>query len=303
MPLVFVHGITVRQDRFGRLLQDVQDGFSNAGSRLTVSGCYWGDLGRSVGYTGASIPGFLAGTRAIDVGAAPQGDAALLMVLLENPLAELVGLRDAQEFGLEAVGFLPVPPEVVQRNDALRAAEGPVSMRLGAAASGFTGPHAPLDADQIAVVVHRVLTEAARADRALDAIRLCGPIFRAITAGLYQAAVSDDDLASEFRWNQAADAVQGALNEQLGGQKGLFSDLASDVFTVALRNGLRKRIMPGLSLFLGDVLAWFANRKAILERVDQAAQAAGNGALVSSSMSLTRVKIGAARKLSASSGS
>ena len=281
MPLVFVHGITVRQDRFERLLGDVRDGFSEAGSPLAVSGCYWGDLGRSASYSGASIPRFLAGTRAIGTVAPPQGDAALLMVLLEDPLAELVGLRDAQEFGLEAVGFRPVPPEVVQRNDVLRAAEEPVATRLTAAAAEFTGPHTPLNAEQIAAVVHRVLAEAARADRALDAARLCGPTSRAITAGLYQAAVSDEDLAGEFRWNQAAEVVQAALNEQLGGQRGLFSDLASDALTVALRNGLRKRIMPGLSLFLGDVLAWFANRKAILERVAQAVQTAGtDGPLV-----------------------
>jgi hypothetical protein len=276
MPLVFVHGITVRQDRFERLLSDVRDGFSDAGSPLAVSGCYWGDLGRSAGYSGASIPGFLAGTRGIGTGALPEGDAALLMVLLEDPLAELVGLRDAQEFGLEAMGLRPVPTEVVQRNNALRAAEEPVAMQLTAAAAGFASPDAPLDAEQIADVVHRVLAEAARADRALDADRLCGPISRAITAGLYQAAVAvgDNDLASEFRWNQAAEVVQAALNEQLGGQRGLLSDLPSNVLTVALRNGLRRRIMPGLSLFLGDVLAWFANRKAILERVDQAVQAA-----------------------------
>jgi hypothetical protein len=275
MPLVFVHGITVRRDRFKRLLHDVQDGFRDAGSQLKVTGCFWGDLGRSAGYTGASIPGSLAGTRGIDEASPPHADAALLMVLLESPLAELASLRDAQEFGIDAVGFLPVPPEVVQRNEALRAAEAPVSMRLTAAATGFTGPQTPLDADQIAKVVHAVLAEAARADRTLDAVQLTGPISRSITAGLYQIAVAEDDLTGEFRWNQAAGVVGAALNEQLGGQKGLFSDLASDALTVALRHGLRRRIMPGLSLFMGDVLAWFANRNAILERVDQAVRAAG----------------------------
>lgn len=274
MSLVFVHGITVRRDRFERMIQDVQNGFRDAGSGLTVSGCYWGDLGRSASYKGTSIPGFLAGTRAIGGEMSPQGDAALLMVLLEDPLAELRGLHDSEEFGLEAVGFSPVPPEVMQRNEVLRGAEKPVVTQLTAAAGELTGPDNPLELTQIDTVVNTVLAEAAQADRALDAARLCGPISRAITAGLYRAAVSEDDLAGEFRWNQAANVVQAALNAQLGGQRGLFSDLASDALTVALRNGVRNRIMPGLSRFLGDVLAWFAHRQAILARVDRAVQEA-----------------------------
>jgi hypothetical protein len=277
MSLIFVHGITVRRDRFERMVQDVRDGFRDAGSKQVVSGCYWGDLGRSASYSGASIPGFAGGTRAIGGDVSSQGDAALLMLLLEDPLTELRGLRDSQEFGMEAVGFLPVPAEVVQRNEALRAAEKPVVTQLTAAAGELTGPDNPLVPAQIDTVVDSVLAEAAQADRTLDAARLCGPISRAITAGLYRTAVSEDDLAGEFRWNQTANLVQAALNAQLGGQRGLFSDLASDAFTMALRNGLRNRIMPGLSRFLGDVLAWFAHRQAILARVDQAVQEAETG--------------------------
>jgi hypothetical protein len=276
MPIVFVHGITVRHERFKRLLHDVQGGFVDAGSELKVTGCFWGDLGRSAAYTGASVPGFFTGIRAVDETAVQQGSAALLMVLLENPLAELVGLRDADGFEIDGMGFRPVPLEVVQRNEAFRAAETPVSTHLTTEASGFTGPHTQLDAGQIAKVVQAVLAEAARANRTLDAVQLTGPISRSITAGLYRAAVAEEDLTGEFRWNGAADVVQAALNDQLGGQRGLFSNLASDAFTLALRRGLRRRIMPGLSLFMGDVMAWFANRSAILNRVDQAVQTADN---------------------------
>ena len=51
--------------------------------------------------------------------------------------------------------------------------------------------------------------------------------------------------------------------------------------TVALRRGLRNRVMPAMSLFLGDVLSWFRNREEILNRVHDAVEAAGtDGPLV-----------------------
>ena len=128
MSLIFVHGITVRRDRFDRLLQSIVDGFSDAGCTLPVSGCYWGDLGRSPGYTGASIPGFSAGVRSAGTQELVSGQAALLTLLLEDPLAELADLRDTQELGLETAGFRPFPPEVRRRSDALRAAESPVKI-------------------------------------------------------------------------------------------------------------------------------------------------------------------------------
>jgi len=70
-----------------------------------------------------------------------------------------------------------------------------------------------------------------------------------------------DALSSEFRWNEAAAEVQGALNDQPGGQRGIFSEVGSRALTVALRRGLRNRVMPAVSLVLGDVLAWFRNRE------------------------------------------
>lgn len=281
MPLIFVHGITVRRDRFDRLLESVVDGFSGAGCTLPVSGCYWGDLGRSSAYTGVTIPGFSGDVRAIGELGVVSGLEALLTLLLEDPLAELADLRDAEELGLETAGFRPFPPEVIQRSDALRAAEGPVNSRLAGSATNFAGLASPLDADKVADLVHKVFTAAAQADRGLDTVVLCGPMARAITAGLCREVVGVDGLSSEFRWNVAAVEVQGALNDQLGGHRGIFSEVGSRALTVALRRGLRNRIMPAVSLFLGDVLAWFRNREEILNRVHTVVEAAGtDGPLV-----------------------
>ena len=79
MPLIFVHGITVRRERFDRLLQSVVNGFGDAGCALSVFGCYWGDLGRSPDYAGASIPGFSAGVRSAVTREEVSGQAALLL--------------------------------------------------------------------------------------------------------------------------------------------------------------------------------------------------------------------------------
>jgi hypothetical protein len=64
LPIVFLHGITVREERFQHLVQTVRDGLALAGCSLGVTGFYWGDLGRSPGYRGVSIPGFEVGQRA-----------------------------------------------------------------------------------------------------------------------------------------------------------------------------------------------------------------------------------------------
>jgi hypothetical protein len=264
----------VRWERFDRLLQTVINGFGDAGCALSVSGCYWGDLGRSPDYAGASIPSFSAGVRAAGRPEDVSGQAALLTLLLEDPLAELVDLRDAQELGLETAGFRPFPPEVTRRSDALRAAEGPVKDRIARAADTFADPDSQPGIDKIADLVHKVFVAAAQADRELDAARLCGPMARAITAGLYVQASGVDALWSEFRWNEAAAVVQGALNDQLGGQRGILSDVGSRALTVALRHGLRNRVMPAVSLFLGDVLSWFQNREEILNRVHEAVEGA-----------------------------
>ncbi len=193
----------------------------------------------------------------------------------------MADLRDAQEFGLETAGFRPFPAEVTRRSDALRAAESPVKDRIAGAASTFADPDSPPSTDKITDLVHKVFVAAAQADRELDAAMLCGPMARAITAGLCGEASGVDALPSEFRWNEAAAEVQGALNDQLGGQRGIFSEVGSRALTVALRHGVRNRVMPAVSLFLGDVLAWFRNREAILSLVHEAVEAAGaDGPLV-----------------------
>jgi hypothetical protein len=273
MSLIFIHGIAIRQERFDQLLNCVVNGFRQAQCTLTVSGCYWGDLGRSSSYSGASIPGFSAGVRAIGTHLESSDEASLMMLLLEDPLAELATLRDKAELTPVTAGFRPLPSEVVVRNDALSSAEALLRERaLSLAASA--APRIPLVPDPVSALVHSVFEAAARTDRTLDSRALCDPIARAITAGLYGIAGASDGLWTDFRWNDTMRAVQAALDDQFGGERGPFRDLGSTALTSALRHGMRNRVMPGLSLFLGDVMSWFRNREAILHRVEEAVTAA-----------------------------
>jgi hypothetical protein len=143
MGWLFIHGVTIRRDRFERLLDDVRKGFSQAGSREEVSGCYWGDLGRSERYTGASIPGLAVGRRAAVPGAAADwtaAETAILGLLLEDPLAELAALRDPGGLAVESAAFEPVPEAVVQRNRALGVAAGPIAGRVTATNQQLASP-------------------------------------------------------------------------------------------------------------------------------------------------------------------
>jgi hypothetical protein len=52
------------------------------------------------------------------------------MLLLEDPLAEPVDLRDPDEFGLAGAGFRPVPSQVVTRNNLLNTSRAPIAAEL-----------------------------------------------------------------------------------------------------------------------------------------------------------------------------
>src|SRR3712207_3671792 len=104
MTIVFVHGITVRRDRLDRLLSDVKQGLRRADCGNTVAAVYWGDLGRSDGYSGRTVPGSHAGQRGIqDVESVIMPPADVFFDakdgdLLFTPIAELAGLRDPTAF-------------------------------------------------------------------------------------------------------------------------------------------------------------------------------------------------------------
>src|SRR5260370_38110449 len=89
-----------------------------------------------------SIAGFAEGVRAIGDADSTPDTKAVMMLLLEDPLAELADLKDRDEFGLEQAGPWPAPPQVHTRNPAPSTAKKDVALRLIAALPELSRPPA-----------------------------------------------------------------------------------------------------------------------------------------------------------------
>src|SRR6185503_8847393 len=171
MPTVFVHGITVREDRFNELLKRVRSGFTKRRADAVVDGFYWGDMASSLRYDGASIPGFISEKRAFDDWVATTGDETqLAMLLLDEPLLELRLVRDAEDFNPFA--GIDAPAEVEERNQRLEAARSSVALAIAKepdlrAAAGAA--ISEVDAQQL---VAECFDAAGRADRTLEVVDL-----------------------------------------------------------------------------------------------------------------------------------
>ena len=280
MPVVFVHGITVREDRFNSLLDDVRDGLKEAKSPLPVEGCYWGDLGSTVGRRLLSIPGVAAGARDIAearvAATAATVEAQLLALLLDHPTLELVMLRDPQ--GLDPDGLERIPKSVEERDITLHAAAPRIAVALEQDPVIRANVQGRLTADAATRIVTEAYRHATRTDRALTAADLIDPLTRCLTAALYrETADPADTLDSTFSWTAVDAAVQALLERELGGDRSLRSfakDRALSTFTFALRHGLRERLMGGMAVFMGDVFVYLAKREEILGQLAAKVEAA-----------------------------
>src|SRR4051812_13129613 len=117
MPAVFIHGVSVRQERFNSLLAQVGRELGHRLPDMPVSGAYWGDQASSLRFGGASIPGFVAGARGARAPAAGLEDTDLSDLLLEEPLVELQALADRSKALTGAAAALAAAPAAVQRRN------------------------------------------------------------------------------------------------------------------------------------------------------------------------------------------
>jgi len=275
MPVIFVHGVTVRREPFDRLLTKVREGFANE-RQDRVHGFYWGDLGASFRFQGASIPGFLEGTRAVDAaaaGAMSTNPAQLMSLLLDDPHLELASLRDIEEFDPSGAGFAPLPPEVERRNRSLSGSQAQLTAALDQDQELARATGKPIAVEEFREIVQIAFEHAGRASRKLALVDLIDPLTRCLAASLYGVSVEQADvLATDFAWTKVESQVQAALEEVLGGQRNILTDAlgnaALSAATFAMRHGLRRRLMQAMSLFVGDVLAYLANRDSILQRLE-----------------------------------
>jgi hypothetical protein len=255
MPVVFIHGVTVRDERYQALLSQVRDGLRKPLPGRDVQGVYWGHLASQLKFKGATIPGFIAGTGAFK-GVAPGTETELVLLLLENPLYELHELAST---GSAAGAWA--------RDDQLDALRKPVLEELIAARAELVTKPADLKPDAIRQIVVATFDAAQQAPTDQTAEDLIGPLTRSLTAGLYRAAVEPTDLDPDFSWRRTEAKVQEMLERRLEGMKGPFKTAALSIATLALQKGLRRRLMAGLSLFVGDVLHYTSNREKILGHV------------------------------------
>lgn len=262
MSVVFVHGITVREDRFARLLKSVRYGLFFAQVDADVKGCYWGDLAAIDEFRGASIPPYRRGTRGLDDDPADPS-------WLEDPLIGLRQLQDAEDLR-PLHGLTPAPEPVQRRNKALAAAQPVLVERLGAVLPEVLDPGQSLPGHALARLVRHVLETAAKADRTLTAQDLRHDIAEALVAAVFvEASGSGIALDTGFRWTAAYESVADTLSEQFGAQRGGMRTLGAKALTTGLRWGGRKAAMNAMAMGIGDVLVHASHREEILERVDQ----------------------------------
>lgn len=259
--MIFVHGITVREDRFARLLTSVRWGLFFARAHVTVKGCYWGDIAAIDEFRGRSIPAYGHGARGLDDPAVSSW--------LEDPLGGLRQLRDAGE--LEPLhGLAPVPEPVRLRNTALAAAQPAIIERLSAVLPNVLGPNQFLPDHTLPPLTRDVLEVAEKADRTLTAAALSHDIAEALVAAVFIEAASGRTIGidTEFRWTVAYETVVGVLAEHFGTERGM-RDIGAKALTAGLRWGGRKAAMSALAIGIGDVLVHASHREQILERLDQ----------------------------------
>ncbi len=258
--VVFVHGITVREQRYERMLRRIRYGLCLSRDDVVVAGCYWGDLATPPDFRGVSIPSARRGTRGPD---GPDPDPSWW----EDPLGGLRDLRDAED--LQPLhGLARMPEPIARRNDALVAVRQDVGERLVAALPDIVGPDRAVPGPTVFRIVADVLEEAMRADRDLTPAALADPVADAVAASLFAVVAGEVGVDPEFGWNAAADAVRGAFVDRFGSERAALR-VRARALTAGLRWGGRRYAMSRMAAGVGDVLVHAAHRTEILARLDE----------------------------------
>jgi hypothetical protein len=281
MPVIFVHGVSVRAEGFATLLRRVDKGITFERKRAPVIGFYWGDMGASLSHGGASIPGFLPpGARSFDLeevageivstGASDE----VTTFLLDDPYLELRTLSDSEEFNAEGAGFMPSPEQVLIRNQFLASRQARVTAALRTDPELIAAVPSDNVSNSVARIVEQAFSMAGRTDRTLSVGDLIDPLRRCIMAALYRATVPPSKMLDpQYNWHSVGMRCQQVLEHELGGHRGAVGARLREIglsgATVALRHGLRRRIMQATSLFVGDVMVYVGRRALVIDKLDK----------------------------------
>jgi len=277
MPAIFVHGVTVRQERFDTILRKVTNEMSSVRPGMHVDGFYWGDRATSPTFRGLSIPelssesdGDVRKKATTPEGVAGEGERWAL--LLEDPNVELIAIRDRQKFFTGEGLTTPTPENVEERNGILDRNRRQVADALASNALVLAGAGSPLDEKELVALVRSAFAAAKRAHRKYAAADLIEPLSRCLTASLYRhTARAAQALGGGFSWFKVERGVRQVLDDRLGEAKGALARAAKSAtlsaFTSASRFG-RRRLSDEWLIFCGDICAYLGRRDEILADLD-----------------------------------
>lgn len=271
MPIVFLHGVTVRQTRANELAETVQSNLIRQGLTLPFYKYFWGGSGVALRWGGDSIPGISAEERREQM--ASYNEAVSLPdlkgLLISSPLLELSAWRETREFA----AFDKQKGTMDRRRAQLQAARELLVGKLLDGlreTKGLKWPERPEEAANfVALSVASILAAAADTRADIGIADLLEPMARALTADLYTYLVPPAQmLKAEIQWETLYVPVDYAVEQTLGGQAGLFGDLLKKSalsLALPLLRGSRGRFMPPVVSFLGDVFVYLSDRDAFLE--------------------------------------
>ena len=268
MPTIFVHGVAVRQVSFDELSKKVLLGLRHrkTGPAMPFAAHYWGGAASTLGWGGRSIPGFSKEeqlAQQLAMGSRVQLPD-LKMLLLVEPLAELLAFADTGDRSSTGMGFNQRQSQIDARNRQLSGAKQNLVERLQELL-----PPGSADEDFLKAAVGRALDAAVRTRGTLTIEELMPMLARAVTASAcHRQAGPVDMLGGSSEWDETARATEQAVRDVLGRQRSIrdtFRNGVLSVATFALRKGLRTRTMPGLVRFLGDTMVYLNDRDKYLD--------------------------------------
>jgi hypothetical protein len=268
MPVIFIHGVAVRQTAFDQLSAKVLQNLRQrkAEADMPYATLFWGASGVSLRWDGRSIPGFVAddhlsqreGTQAHE----PLSELKIL--LLADPLAELAAFADAGEVSDDATSVESERQSTNMRSQELLGKQHRLveALQLALTPSKFGEVF-------LTSAVDRIVSAAARTSESFSIEELLPMVTRAITASLCRNESGPGGrTASATEWDETEAVVDHAVGNVLGGKRTIGSVVRESVLSVAtaaLRRGLRTRAMPEMGHFIGDTMVYLNDRARFLD--------------------------------------
>ena len=271
MPVIFVHGVSVRQVAYDEVVAKVRLALRHRipESQAGINSYFWGGSGVALRWGGASIPNMPPGEQiALRTQVEEQVPLPdLRAILLMYPLGELDALRQrTPDQGGITTGFNPTFQKAQDRNVELNAKLNELSEALKQHLAALP----ELAPDFLRQTVESVLGAAVKTREDIPIPTLIPIIAKALTASVYRRIVPPGEaLNVADNWERLHAPILKATEQAFKSQLTFIGEAARNtglsLATFALRHGLRSQVMPPVVRFLGDCFVYLANRETYLE--------------------------------------